>query len=257
MTVTDRSRTFKTYAVILRRTDFGEADRLLTLLTPHYGKIRAIAKGARRPTARSAGHVELYTVAEMVIGEGRNLNIITQIELIEPFLPLHDDLNRIAYANLFAELLDRFSVDNEENERAYELLVSGFGWLCETDTDLRLAARYFELRLLDVMGYAPSLFECAVSGEELQPEDQFYSAEDGGVVSPPYAFGHSYMIHLPLNDFKILRHFTRYSWADVKKLRLRPENYFKLEQVLHSTIMYLLEQRLQSVAFLKRISNEF
>lgn len=255
--MTDRSRTFKTPAVILRRTDFGEADRLLTLLTPHYGKIRAIAKGARRPTSRSAGHVELYTVVEMVIGEGRNLNIVTQIDLIEPFLALHDDLNRIAYANLFAELIDRFSADNEENAGAYELLVAGLGWLCEPEIDLRLAARYFELRLLEVMGYAPSLFECAVSGEELEAEDQFYSAEDGGVVSASHAVGHSYMISLPLNDFKILRHFSRYQWAEVKNLKLRPENHFKLEQVLHSTIMYLLEQRLQSVAFLKRISNEF
>lgn len=255
--MSERGRTFKTRAVILRRSDFGEADRLLTLLTPQYGKIRAIAKGARRPTARSAGHVELYTVAEMVIAEGRNLNVVTQIDLIEPFLALHDELNRIAYANLFAELVDRFSVDSEENPRAYDLLVAGLGWLCESEVDLRLAARYFELRLLGVMGYAPSLFDCAVSGETLQPEDQFYSAEDGGVVSPAYASGHSYMISLPLNDFKILRHFMRYSWSEVKRLKLNPENYFKLEQVLHTTITYLLEQRLQSVAFLKRISIEF
>jgi DNA repair protein RecO (recombination protein O) len=248
-------RVFKTSAVILRRSDFGEADRLITLFTPEHGKLRAIAKGVRRPQARAAGHVELYTVADMVIAHGRDLKIISQAELVEPFLAIHDDLKRIGYASLFAELIDRFSVDEQENKNAYMLLVSGLSWLCEQDIDLALASRYYELRLLDVMGYTPSFFDCVISGDPLQPEDQFYSVTEGGVVSPPYSTGYENLIHLPLPVFKILRHFMRHNWQTVKQLHLTYEQHRLLERILHSTLIYLLEQRLQSVEFLRKISS--
>src|SRR5512145_3243804 len=92
-------RVFRTDAVILRRQDFGEADRLLTLLTPEHGKFRAIAKGARKPTARKTGHVELFALVDMLIARGRELHIVAQAETKEPFLVLREDLVRSTYAN--------------------------------------------------------------------------------------------------------------------------------------------------------------
>ncbi len=251
---TERSRVFKTQAIVLRRSNYGEADRLLTLLTPGYGKLRAIAKGVRRPTSRASGHVELYTVVEMVLARGQNLHVVTQAELKEPFLLLTSGLQRIGYASHFAELIDRFSVDDQENRAAYELLVAGLGWLCEQDVDLDLAARFYELKLLDVMGYGPSLFRCAVSGEVLEAEDQFYSAADGGVVSAAFARHHEELIPLPLDVFKILRYFSRTGWENVRTLKVRPHHRRVLARVLHTTLAYLLEQRLQSIAFLRRLS---
>ena len=81
-------RQFRTQAIILSRRDFGEADRLLTLFTPARGKIRAIAKGARKPSAKVSGHVELFARSDCLIHRGRNLDILTQAELIEPYLGL-------------------------------------------------------------------------------------------------------------------------------------------------------------------------
>ncbi|NDJ85917.1 MAG: DNA repair protein RecO [Chloroflexi bacterium] len=253
--MSERSRVFKTPAVVLRRLDYGETDLILTLFTPYYGKLRAIAKGARRPISRSTGHVELYMVTQMVLSRGRDLHIVTQAELEEPFLALSKDLRRIGYASHFAELLDRFAVDNQENRQAYDLLVDGLHWLCEESIDLELAARYYELRLLDVMGYAPSFFQCAVSGIPLEAEDQLYSPAEGGVVAAAYATDASNMIPLPLDVFKLCRYMSRHKWPQVKALRLRPHHHRTLERVLHATLAYILEQRLQSIAFLRRITN--
>jgi DNA repair protein RecO (recombination protein O) len=251
--MTKRSRVFKTTGVILRRIDYGEADRLLTLFTPEYGKIRAIAKGVRRPMSKASGHVELYTVVDFVLSRGRNFHIVTQATLDKPFLGLRDDLQRIGYASHFVELIDRFGVDDEENEPAYHLLIAGLEWLSEPDVDLALVARYYELRMLDVMGYAPSLFDCALSGDPLEARDQFYSVLDGGVVSSRYVNESSHVIPLPLDVFKILRHFSRNSWDNIQGLKIRPHQHHILEKVLHATLTYLLEQRLQSVAFLRKI----
>lgn len=251
----DRSRSFRTRAVVLRRVEYGEADLILTLLTPNYGKLSAIAKSARKPGTKSSGHVELYSLIDILLGHGSNLHIVTQVELINPYLSLGNDLERMTYASHFVELIDRFSVDDQENRQAFELLTQALGWLCEPDTDLRLTARYFELRLLIVMGYGPSLFNCIVSGEPLDAVDHFYSVSDGGVVHHDHAESMPGLIPLPLGAFKVLRHFSRYRWEKAKGLDLQPSTYIVLERVLHGTIAYLLERNLQSIAFLRRIAN--
>lgn len=249
-----RGRVSKTRAIILRRSDLGEADRLVTLLTEDYGKIRAVAKGVRKPTAKSAGHVELYTLAEVMLSKGRDLYVITQAELLEPFLPLQGDLHRIGYASLFAELVDRFAVDEMEIPEAFELLVNGLYWLSEPQIDLRLVSRYYEMHILNSMGYAPTFFTCAIGGERLKAEDQFYSVIEGGMVCQEHAAGHVNMTPVPLPVFKVLRHMMRSEWETIKVLNIGPLIHHDLQRILHNTIIFLLEKRLQSVDFLRRVA---
>src|SRR5437764_15490515 len=90
--MTHRERQFRTPAIILKRFDLGEADRLLTLLTPRHGKIEVVAKGARKLTSAKTGHVELFTRADMLIHRGRELGIAAQAELVEPDLGLPETL---------------------------------------------------------------------------------------------------------------------------------------------------------------------
>ena len=92
-------RSFRTPAVILRRQDFGEADRLLVVLTPEHGKLRAIAKGARKPQSRKAGHIELFMRTKMLFARGRALDLVTQAELIDAYRPLREELVRVTYAS--------------------------------------------------------------------------------------------------------------------------------------------------------------
>src|SRR5919112_1559720 len=104
-----RSHVYRTEAVVLRRTDYSEADRILTLYTPRFGKRRAIAKGVRKTTSRLAGHVELFTRVELLLAEGRNLDIVTQAEIVAPYRALREDLGRISYAYYDAVLDLRLS----------------------------------------------------------------------------------------------------------------------------------------------------
>jgi len=166
---------------VLRRSDFGEADRLLTLFTPNLGKIRVIAKGARKLTSRKAGHVDLFMRTEFLIARGRSLDIVTQAEVIEPYRPLREDIRRTTYGYYLAELVDRFTSEGQENYPLYTLLRDAFGWVCTT-RDLTLTARYFELRLLDHSGYRPELGHCVRCNGEIREGQRFFSPEDGGVL---------------------------------------------------------------------------
>ncbi len=248
-------RTFRTDAVILRRQDFGEADRLLVLLTPGHGKFRAIAKGARKPTARKTGHVELFALVDMLIARGRELHIVTQAETKEPFLPLREDLVRGTYANHLVELLDRFTAEQDASHAEFDLLVQALGWLCE-DVDLGLVARYYELRLLALAGFAPSLHQCAIGQETIEPQDQFFSPADGGVICPAHHEGLDRGVPLSLTGLKILRYLQTRPWDAVRVLQIAGAQHQALEQIMLLYLTYLLEQRLQSVEFLRRLRRE-
>jgi DNA repair protein RecO (recombination protein O) len=251
--MTYRERSFRTDAIILKRRDFGEADRLLTILTPRYGKLDVIAKGARKPTSSKTGHVELYTRADMLIHRGRDLDLAVQAEMIKPYLELREDLQRGAYASYVAELMDRFTnKGDEDSARLVTLLDETLNRLC-VDDDPRLAVRYYEIRLLDEVGFRPELHQCVISREEVQAEDQYFSYPNGGVVRPEHAIKSSGFVPIPMVTLKVLRHMQRSPYSHVQSLTISPVLHDDIERVLLGYITFLLEQKLQSVDFIRRI----
>ena len=249
-------RQFRSQAIILSRRDFGEADRLLTILTPARGKLRVIAKGARKPTAKLSGHVELFACSDCLIHKGRNLDILTQAELVEPYLGLREDLGRGAYANYIAELLDRFTADEEAAGGAlFSLLRQTLAHIAEA-ADPRLAARFFELQLLDISGFRPELGECVISRARLKPEPQYFSHEEGGVVSRAAASQvAAQLVEIDFASLKLLRHLQRSAdaWGRVNSLRISPKQHNRAEAIMLGYIMHLLERKLESVDFIRRL----
>ena len=246
-------RSFRTPAIILKRRTFGESDRLLTVLTADYGKLDVIAKGARKPTSTKTGHVELFTKVDMLVNRGRNLDIAAQVEMTEPFLPLREDLQRGAYANYAAELLDRFTMLGEDDfQSLFTLIEQTFERLCHDD-DIRLIIRYYELRLLDIAGFRPELNRCVLSGEAIQPEDQFFSFTEGGVVSPGAARHSTGLAPITLPALKLLRHMQRSEYTHVQSLQISDSLHAQVERLLLGYITHILESRLQSVDFIRRL----
>ena len=250
-----RERTFRTEAVVLRRRDFGEADRLLTLFTRDQGKISAIAKGARKPQSRKTGHVELFMRSRFLLGKGRDLDIVTQAEMITPYTPLREDLVRATYASYFVELLDRFTVEDDPHPPIYDLLVNALGWLTTTD-DLLLTARYYELRLLALAGFQPRLFNCVSCGEAVTEQDQFFSAELGGALCPDCRHADRHARPMSSAALKVLRYLQTRSWDTVEHLRLRTPLLHELEGIMHYYLTHILERNLKSVDFLHRLRRE-
>ena len=106
-------RSFRAEAVVLKHSEFGEADRLLSLYTRQQGKLRAIAKGARKIRSRKAGHLEPFTRVSLLLARGRDMYIVTQAEAVDAYLPLREDLVSLGYASYVVELLDKFTYDEE------------------------------------------------------------------------------------------------------------------------------------------------
>src|SRR5689334_4931616 len=249
-----RERVYRTEAVILRRSDFGEADRLLTLITP-LGKRRVVAKGARKTTSRLAGHIELFTHASLLLAIGRNLDIITQSVILHGFDTLRGDLRRIGAAYYMAELIDRLTEEEDENRPAFDLVVATLQAL-DTTGHIDLVLRFYEIHLLGYLGYRPQLYHCAVCQEVLTEETSRFSAVAGGALCPRCAPAHRAAMPMSLSAFKLLRFLQTQPLDAVERLTISAAVRGEAELLLRTYIRRILERDLKSVAFLEEVNSD-
>jgi DNA repair protein RecO (recombination protein O) len=247
-----RARVIRTETIVLRQQHFGEADRLLTLLTPECGKLRAIAKGVRRPSSRKAGHLDLFMRTDVLLALGRNLDIITQAQTLDPYRALREDLLRSSYASYCVELLDCFTPDGEANHELYRLLANTLSRL-NTSDNLALTARHYELQLLDLVGFRPELERCLGKGEQIKPEDQHFDALAGGVLCSSCGSQRRGARPISVDALRLMRFLQRSPYAAVQQLRVRPKVAAELERTQLRYITVQLEKQLKSVDFLERV----
>ena len=248
-------RSFRVEAVVLRHSDYGEADRLLTLYTRQLGKTRVIAKGARKIASRKAGHIEPFTYVKLQLSKGRDMLVLTQADTVDAYLPLREDLILTSQASYVMELLDRFTYeDDTENPSTFRLLTETLSRLA-SKFDPWLVIRYYEMRLLDHLGFRPQLFECANCGREIKAEDQFFSFSAGGVICPRCGQGLPNLHAISVEGLKYLRHFQRSSYAEATRARPSPDVQMETETLMQGYFTYLLERELNTPGFLKKIKS--
>jgi len=246
-------RSFRVEAVVLRHSDYGEADRLLTLYTRQLGKTRAVAKGARKIASRKAGHIEPFTHVKLQLAQGRDMLILTQADTVDAYQPLREDLILTSQASYVIELLDRFTYQDEtENSAIFNLLTATLARLA-SKSDPWLVIRYYEMRLLDHLGFRPQLFECANCRREILPEDQFFSFGAGGVICPRCGQGLRNVTPISVETLKYLRHFQRSNYAEASRAHASPEVQNEAESLMPGYFTYLLERELNTPGFLKSI----
>ena len=244
--------TLKVEAVVLRHSDYGEADRLLTIFTREQGKLRAIAKGVRKMQSRKAGHLEPFTQVALMLAQGHDLWIVTQAEAIESLQPLREDLTRIGYAGYVVELLDRFTYEEGQNWQLYQLLVETLKRLSQEE-EAFVPVRYYEMRLLDLLGFRPMLFECALCGKTIQPEDQYFSAERGGVLCPDCGLKVNEVRPVSMDALRYMRHFQRSTYSEAKRADPGNDTRAEVEALLNYYLTYLLERSLNTPEFIRQI----
>ena len=171
-----RARLYKTEAIVLRSMDLGEADRVLTVLTPRLGKLRVIAKGVRRPKSRIGGGLQPFSDVQLVLAVGRTWDVVTTASLEDPHLGLRNDLHSTAAAWYVVELADRFCEGAADSRQAFELLAQALAGLDAPASEVtrEVVARWFELHLLDAMGFRPELARCLECGAEIEPDGNSY-----------------------------------------------------------------------------------
>lgn len=207
---------YKTLGIILKRHDFGEADRILTIFTKRLGKINVIAKGVRKITSRKGGNVELFNLCSLFLAEGRNLDILSEVEVVEPFRNIREDLETVGKAYQVAEVVDQLTAERVESTKVFDLITEILKHLSKKrGTQLLMG---FEVKLLNELGF------WSIDG---------FKAD--------------------LKVKKVLKFFEIEPFEMIERLKIEEDLLSRLELVLRTYIEQIIEKELKSKKFMRKI----
>jgi len=246
-------RRYVTDAIVLSRFDLGEADRVMTLITPAHGKLKAIAKGIRRPTSRLGGSLEPFAELRVALAHGRTFDVVTEVRVGQAWLRMRDSLEGAATAWYLAELADRSLEERHEAEPIYRLLRRAYELLDAGMAPGRVA-RWYEMRLADELGFRPEVDRCVECDRVLESDERFrWVPSQGGVVcercpGPPHD-----RTGLSLEGLKLLKAYQRLDIEALAGLRLSTGVESEVETALRDFVRHVLEREARSLAFLDEV----
>jgi DNA repair protein RecO (recombination protein O) len=229
--------------IVLRSFPFGEADKVVVLLSPNKGKLRTVAKGVRKTKSRFGGRLEPFSHVDLVLYEGRNLDTITQVSMIEPFHDLRVDLDNVVAAGTMVEIADAVAQENESSVRLFLLLQRGLRALDAgpQHPDLLTA---FLLKAAETIGVAPALDQCAGCGRT--DDLRRFSFAAGGVLCERCRTPGAYALRNGLTDY-----LAALATADLVNLPESDGTFTgEARGVARRFIEYHLEQKIRSMAVL-------
>lgn len=248
------SRTYRAEAIVLKTLDLGEADRILTLLTRHFGKVRVVAKGIRRPTSRLAGHAEPLSHATFQLARGRELDVLTGAESRSTYRQLREDLDRIAAGWYIAEVADRSTADRSPAAPVFDLVETALRHL-EAGHAPALVCRWWDLHLLDRTGFRPVLAACARCGGQLREGVNAWSPYDGGAVCAGCVDRSTVGLPaLSLRALKSLRYLLASDFAAAARLRIDAALETELERHLRAFMQNVLDREIASARLIDELT---
>lgn len=238
--------TFKTKGIILKRTNLGEADRILTIYTKDYGKIKVIAKGIRKIKSKLAGNLELFCLDDLVIAEGKNLDVICGALTEKCFFDLRNNLKATNTAYYLADVVDKLSDEEEPHKEVYQLLDD---LLCEINSDnSEVLLPFFEIKFLKELGYKPELFSCISCKGRIQNKHNHFDFDEGGLVCGEC--GKSQM-HVSDKVVKLLRLFLEHDINYIKKIKLDKKILKEIEKITQNYLKYISGKEFKSERFVR------
>lgn len=259
-------RSFNTEGIVVRTRNLGEADRIITLLTPDRGLVGCVARGARRPKSKVGGQTDLLRHVTVALRSGRSdLHIISQVETVNAFLGLQTDLDRLTLASHMAEVSQQFSTEGIANPELFAHLRQSLAHAESAELpQLPLLRLWHDVVLLTVSGWEPELYDCVRTGARLTEGDHWWSALEGGVVAQGYTelvqrrtasptqFHDdptlSYpLIPAPVSAIKLLRYIARIGtdWQTLSRLH-SPASQTESAQSLITRLMSAVAERPES-----------
>ncbi len=253
----------KTHAIVIRTFSLRESHKIITFYTPDFGKVKTMAYGVKSPKSKLSGSLELLNHGMLLFNyrENRDLQNLTGFELIEGFDGIRTDFARITYGCYFAELVDAIESEGDANPEIFDLLRRTYQFLADTD-DVPLLARFFEIKFLDLAGYAPQLSQCAncssvvtaASAKRTQSASMmFFSVRHGGLLCEDCQHRDTSAFSIAPGSCELLKTLRKSELDKLSRIRASTRNHRELKLVLSSFIQYHTERNLKSLKFIESV----
>ncbi|MBU3159132.1 DNA repair protein RecO [Clostridium frigoris] len=197
----------KTRAIVIKTQEFKENDKLVWLFTEDFGKITAIAKGARKSKSRYISSTLPCCYGEFVLFKGRNLYTINEVTIIDSFQQLLRDLDTITYASYFNELIDITLENDEVHKELFKDLVTAFYFIKNDVMDIEILARAFEIRILKATGYELNFDKCVRCRKKITISNYIDLVSYGPICSECEKLNSIYISNPTYNTLKFLNNF--------------------------------------------------
>jgi DNA repair protein RecO (recombination protein O) len=242
----------KTVAITLKSRKWGEADRIVTMYAQRLGKIRAVARGARRQKSRMGAALEPLTMCELNLFEksGDSLYRVSQVDLVEPFIKFREDLTLMAAAARMANVVGAVTPDGDPDPELFNTLEQGLRSLVTSD-DPALTALLFQIRLLGLTGFRPQTDHCAACGKTRVILEPQFSPASGGLVCTTCAARQRFPC-LPLSrgSLAFLQQALRLAPTMVTRLRADGQVRCEVEDAIEGYVTVVAGKRIPPVDFL-------
>jgi DNA repair protein RecO (recombination protein O) len=252
---------YRTEAIVIRSHPYGESDRIVTFLSRDFGKIKGIAKGARRSKRRFQNALGLFSHIRLIFfdREGTGLVRADSCDILHAFPKLREDLRKILYGNYFLELMDGMAGERESNREAFDLLLSFLSTLDGAEfKEERL--RMFEIRSLALFGYRPGMRGCGLckrGWEELKEASSgFFSIERGTFICGRCSQGWKDLMPLSLGTARLIERISQMDLAKLERFRFTSLALSETRELLPRFITFQLGRELKSLEALKMIPSE-
>lgn len=237
-------------AIVVRVKAFGEADRLVHLLTREAGKVRVVARGARRPKSRFTPAMQLFTHCQVQVYRGRTLDGVRQVEILESFRALREDLDRMAHAMYACELADEMVLEHQPSEPVFSLLLDLLRVLASPQSAPGPPLAAFQLQLLTLAGFRPELGQCVVCGGPVAGLEVRLSPAEGGILCERCAAGAGRVLLVARGAMEAMRFLQSAGVRRAGVLRLQEGLWEQARRAIEDFVEFRLERRLRSRDFL-------
>lgn len=257
----------KTQAIVIRTFPLRETHKIITFYTPDFGKIKAVAYGVKSPKSKLSGRLELLNHGMLLFNyrENRDLQNLTGFDLIEGFDGIRADFARITYGCYLAELVDAIASEGDANPEIFELLRNTYQFLVNTD-DVPLLARVFEIKFLDLAGYAPQLSQCAhcssvptpvpAKTSHVTPTSSLvmqFSVRHGGLLCGKCQHRDTSTFSIAPGSCELLKTVRKSEFGKLNRIRASERNHREMKLMLSSFIQYHTERSLKSLKFIESV----
>lgn len=244
-------RSIRTEGVVLKKMNIGEADKILTIFTLDYGKIKVMAKGIRKIKSKLAGSLEQFMLLDLRLVEGKTFFIPTDVVIIDELSNIHINLKNIAKCFYVAEIIDKLFEENQSHPEAFVLLKDILRLINHSEKEIVL--RIAELKLIESAGFKPELDSCVHCKELISAGENYWDDVEGGLICANCFSKYHHGSRVDDDVIKILRFIGRNELGSACRLKIAPSILIELEKILQKYIESVLERELKSRKFLKMI----
>ncbi|MCM3161821.1 DNA repair protein RecO [Metabacillus litoralis] len=242
----------KCEGIVIRSTDYGETNKIITLYTRELGKVGVMARGAKKPNSRLTSITQLFTYGTFLFQKSSGLGGLQQGETILSFRSIREDIFLTAYASYLAELLDKSTDNLDRNPFLFELLKQTLQYLDE-DVDPDILIHIFEMKMLPVLGLQPQLNACSICG---QKDGTFhFSIREGGFLCHRCFENDPYRLQISPMTVKLLRLFYYFDLNRLGNISVKQETKNELKMVINSYYQEYTGLTIKSKRFLDQMDS--